>query len=133
MIVELDEEDDLLHYGVKGMKWGRRKSTSKADQKRAAKDAKEKGKRKSAAKNRRTLSEKDLDAYISRLEKEKKLKSLADADTSPGKTAVQQILGESGKRVLGTVVAGVGVYAVRAALQGKFDPKEAAGHLKPKK
>jgi hypothetical protein len=135
MIVDLNEEDDLVHYGVKGMRWGVRKSRpkSKADLKREAKDVREKGKRKSAAKNRRNLSDADLEKYVQRLEKEKKLKSLIDNDVEPGKTVVKQILGDSGKKVLGTAIAGVGIYAVRAALQGKFDPKEAAGHLKPKK
>lgn len=132
MIVDMDEKG-LQHYGVPGMKWGKRKSTSKAAMKRQAKDVKEQGKRKSASKNRRNLSEKELDSYVSRLEKEKKLKSLVDADTAPGKTVAKQILGNSGKTVLTAVATGAGMYAVRAALQGKFDPKEAAGYLKPKK
>jgi len=132
MIIHMDE-NVLSHYGVKGMRWGFSRGKSKADFKRQAKDAKERNKRKSVAKGRRTLSDKDLDSYISRLQKEKQLKSLTAADTAPGKTVAKQILGESGKNVLRTVITGVGIYAVRAALQKNFDPKEAAAALKPKK
>ena len=130
-------EDFLEHFGVKGMKWGVRKSAPKkgsaAQQKRSAKDNREKVKRKNAAKNRRVLSDQDLDRYISRMEKEKKLKTLVDDDVNPGQKFVKAATSQTGRQVIGTVGAGLGVYAVRAAIQGKWDNKEAVDYLKPKK
>jgi hypothetical protein len=129
MVDNPEVQDFIAHVGVKGMRWGVRKAKTTAD----IKNSKEVQRRKTASERRRILKDEDLDKYISRLEKEKKFKALTDADTKPGKTFAQQVMTNAGRTALTAVVTGIGVYTVRAMLEGKFDPKEAAKHLKPKK
>lgn len=117
---DIDETKALAHYGVKGMKWG---------VKRTRKETAARNQRASAGKRRRTLSDKDLDSYISRLEKEKKLKSLIDDDLRPGKTQVNQILKNAGGKVGTAVAAGVGMYVVRGLITKKWGLDELAGNI----
>jgi len=138
--------DSLKHYGVLGMKWGRsrgRQSTSTSVRKKSKKTGEEqeldetnkkiKSERRMTNKKRRTLSDEDLKIKIGRLELEKKLKELTQQDIDKGKSPVTKLLidiGESSLRAAGTAV---GTYAVKAILDGKFDRKEAASFIKPKK
>ena len=55
-------DDELIHFGVKGMKWGRRKSKQTSGSK----------KKKSSKKNPRRMSNKELAARIKRLDLEKR-------------------------------------------------------------
>lgn len=134
-----DTEDFLEHYGIKGMKWGvRRKRGSDGrvvggKSKITKKEAKIRAKRQKMSNNRRQLSDDDVKKAVERLQNEKKLKQLVDEDLSPGKTIAKKVLSESGQTAARAVITGVGVYAVRAALERKFDPMEASKHLKPKK
>ena len=57
-----DDDDELMHHGVKGMKWGRRKSKQTSGSK----------KKKSSKKNPRRMSNKELAARIKRLDLEKR-------------------------------------------------------------
>lgn len=104
----------LEHYGVSGMKWGVQNgppypldSKGKAALKeQRKKDREEKKDRKEAEKRRRTMSDEELDARIKRLEKEKKLKELTDADVNRGKKVVKDFLSSTGGKVLkGTAYA----------------------------
>jgi|694.fasta_scaffold01451_12 hypothetical protein len=115
----------IEHAGVKGMKWGVRKQRTK-------KQTREINKRKAAVSNRRTLSDNDLKNFISRLENEKKLKQLIEADLSPGKAVTKKLLSEGGQKVLKTVATGAAIYGVKVALTRQFDAKEAASYLAPK-
>jgi hypothetical protein len=103
----------LEHYGKKGMKWGVRKSRTRREM--AVINS-----RKNIRKNRKFISDKDLDQYITRLQNEKKLKDLLDDDLAPGKTASKRILGESGQKVAKTLVAGGALLAVKVAVNKKF-------------
>lgn len=128
-----DTEDFLSHYGVKGMKWGKRN-------KRTQKESREISKRKKIASKRRTLSDKEIETYIGRLEKEKKLKSLIEDDLSPGKKVAKQIMSDTGQKVVKTVATGAALYAIKVGIGNKFkasdmkklDWKEAAQYLAPK-
>ena len=63
---ELLSDDELMHFGVKGMKWGRRKSKQTSGSK-GKKTSKKKNK-----KNARRMSNKELMARIKRLDLEKR-------------------------------------------------------------
>lgn len=119
----------IEHVGVKGMKWGVRK---RRNHRRTPQEV-IRDNRKSALQRRRILKDEDLDKLISRLEKEKKLKTLVQNDLSPGKVATASLIRNVGTAAATTVGTGIAVYAVKAALQKKFDLKEAAGFVKLKK
>lgn len=122
-------ENFLAHYGVRGMKWGVRKGVVNPRLQRTKKENKIRTERKDARRKRQTLSDKDLDKYIKRLESEKKLKSLLDDDLTPGKSAVQQVLRNSGTKVAGAVVAGAGMYVVRGVLTKQWGLGDLASNI----
>ena len=126
--------DIIVHYGVKGMKWGVRRYQNKDGSLTPAGKARERTKnekrsRSELSRNRRTASLEELTKQINRLETEKKLKSLIDEDIKPGRTMVAKILKSSGSKVLSGAVAGGIAYAVHYALTKEFDPKEFANYI----
>lgn len=135
-------ENNLKHYGVLGMKWGVRRSSSQLTKGASKKspeeellenDKKIKNHRRQLSKNRRSLSDEELKLAIGRLETEKKLRDLTKQDIEKGRSPVTKLLidiGESSLRAAGTAV---GTYAVKAILDGHFDRKEAASFIRPKK
>lgn len=127
-------ENELRHYGVLGMRWGKRKSNSNtvSPKNKNNSDQSVKDERKVASKNRRTLSDAELKKRIERMELERKMKDLTDKDIAPGRKAVNEILSNSGKKVATTVLTGATLYAVKAGLEGKVNLKEAASYLAPK-
>ena len=112
-----DESDDLYldHYGVKGMRWGHRKrkvsSSSKSNQRKSRREMK---------RNRRTLSEADLNRNLDRLRKEKQIKELIDEDVNPGKKYIQDVLKKSGDRLLPAALAAGGAYALAQVMDVKM-------------
>lgn len=135
-------ENQLMHYGILGMKWGvrrtpeqlaraRGKTASKKEPNDSDKDRKEKSSREKDLKNRRTLSTSDIQKKIDRLRLEKQFKSLTEEDLAPGKKLVSDILGSAGKKVLEAAAAGAMAYTVKALMTKKFDAKEAASYIAP--
>lgn len=128
--------DIIVHYGVKGMKWGVRRYQNKDGSLTPAGKARERTKnekrsRSELSRNRRTASLEELTKQISRLETEKKLKSLIDEDIKPGRTMVAKILKSGGSKVLSGAVAGGIAYAINYALTKEFDPKDFANYISP--
>lgn len=130
----------LIHYGVKGMKWGvirKRVSDSvrnsypyqKHQLKKRAKI--EKVRRKYSTKTVRGMSDDELNARIERLKLEKQYKALTKADVAPGRAAVDQVLSESGKKVLTIAAAGLMAYTIKAKMTKNFDWSEAANYIAP--
>lgn len=129
------DRTELYHFGVKGMKWGVRRyqnsdgSLTPAGRKRYDKQVR--ASRKADVKNRRTLSDSEIEQKIKRLESEKKLKNLTEEDLSPGRKAASDILKSAGNKVLTAAAAGAAAYAVKVAMTKKFDIKEAASYIVP--
>lgn len=133
-------DNTLTHWGVKGMKWGVRRyqnpdgSLTPAGQKRQRRlaDRSRKKDMRAAVKNRRLLSDDELDSRIRRIEKEKRLRDLTDEEINRGRKATKEVLSTSGKKVATTVVTGAATYGVKAAMTRKFDADEAASYMAPK-
>lgn len=127
-----DKANEFLeHYGVKGMKWGVRRTDAQLA--RSAKkdpntpEGAVRAKRKSAVSNRRTISDKDLDALVDRLKKEKQLKDLVDGDVSPGKKFAKNVVHDSGNKVLKGLATGVGIFAAKKVVSATFGEAAAEG------
>lgn len=129
------DRTELYHFGIKGMKWGVRRyqnsdgSLTPAGRKRYDKQVR--ASRKADVKNRRTLSDSEIEQKIKRLESEKKLKNLTEEDLSPGRKAASDILKSAGNKVLTAAAAGAAAYVVKVAMTKKFDIKEAASYIVP--
>jgi hypothetical protein len=102
------------------MKWGvRNKSRNKIPRK----EMRARSKRRQASVKRRHISDADLDAFINRLSREKKLKVLVDEDLKPGRSAAKRMLAQNGQRVISTVVAGGTLYAIKIGVEKVMSPK----------
>lgn len=128
--------DVLVHYGIKGMKWGIRRTEEQLRRARGKLESdanrSEVKRRKATYKNRRTISDDDLRKEVSRLELEKKYKNLVDEDVRPGRTAVQKFLKSTGGRVLTSAAIGTMAYAGYLALGGSDpDGTKMANYLFP--
>lgn len=126
---------ELYHYGVLGMKWGRRRYQNKDGTLTAAgkarKNSEVKKQRKRDVKNRRTLTDAELKQKIERLKLEKQLKELTAEDISPGKSYVSGIMKTSGSRVLTNAVSGGTAYAVKSYMTKEFNIRDAANYIVP--
>lgn len=128
-------EDHLYHHGVKGMKWGVRKtkssisSISKKMKSRSEAKKRDKIAKKEARKVIRTeerkkkkvrvkdLSNEELQSKIKRLQMEKQYRDLKKDEVSAGRKLVGDILKTSGKTIGVQVVNYVAGKAINAAMK----------------
>lgn len=117
----------LAHHGIKNQKWGVRRfqnpdgSYTEEGKKRYGK-AKEKlsditkpitesiarkKRNREYEKNRSSMSDKDLNAAIDRLKKEKQLREMIH----PGRTYAKEIIKNVGQKVLTTAAVGIALYS----------------------
>lgn len=112
---DIMDENSLTHYGVLGMKWGRRKQkssgssnrTSRREEKKVVKEAKKRGIVSSVKKTKKVkikdLSDSELQSKIRRLQMEKQYRDLKRDEVSKGRKMAGQILSNVGVK-LGTEV-----------------------------
>ncbi len=101
-------EDFLEHYGVKGMKWGVRKRVSNAVTKArggpklpdSADAAEAKVSKKKAKNNVGSLSNKELQALVTRMNLEQQYSRLAVGDRGPAQKFIADTLTNVGKQQL---------------------------------
>ncbi len=140
------DNTELIHHGIKGQKWGVRRYQNKDGTRTAAgkkrekalnADSQVKAQRKAEVKSRRTMiddearamSDKELQQKIKRLQLEKQYKDLREADTSPGRKYVSDVLSSAGKKALTVAAAGAISYAIKVAITKEFNPAEAARYV----
>lgn len=118
------EEDFLEHYGVKGMRWGVRRSRESLAKAREARkndpNRRVVQERKALKKKVRTLSDGDIQAFTQRLESERKLSTLLkDSTSSPGQRKAEEIVDSIGTKTVKNVGTGIAV-SVAAHFGNKF-------------
>lgn len=123
-------KESLAHYGVLGMKWGRRKGRTSSSI-RSADKAKKKAMR-NDVKKRRLLSDADLNKKLERIKKEKQLREITSEEINPGRRFIKNILSSSGTKVATALVTGAALYAVKTKMTKEFDIKELASYMTPK-
>ena len=113
-------ENDLSHAGVLGMKWGIRKDRSSGSSDSSStsgssgssdssKGSKISGyDRKELAARRKTMTDKELNDAVNRLQTEKRLKELAQADVSSGKKYAVSLLKKIGKSAVENTATTIG-------------------------
>lgn len=101
----------LEHFGVRGMKWGVRKDPSANAQVRKS--------RAKMYKNRRTMSDSDIKRAVSRMQMEKKLKTLVEEDITPGRLAAKEFLSKTGAAFVGAAAGAAGAALVKSYLAKK--------------
>ena len=81
------KDDELAHYGTKGMKWGKRKGVTTSGD--AAKPAKPRAK---------DMSDDELKSHINRLKLEKEYTKLSAPEVNRGRKIVGDLLLDVGKK-----------------------------------
>ena len=80
--------------------------------------------KKKDVKNRGVLTTQQLQEKIQRLQMEKQLKELTEAELHPGRKATKQALSSIGTKVATTALTGAALYGLKALVSKKFDGGE---------
>lgn len=106
----------LEHFGIKGMKWGRRKSRPNPH---------EESKKSWDSKPVSQMSNNELRSRLNRLQMEKQYRELSPKQVDPGKKLAREILGNAGKQVATEVAKKALSYGVKLAFtsMAKNNPK----------
>lgn len=118
---QMTDEEFLQHHGVKGMKWGVRRSQAELD--RAAGRTPSKGrlgsssrKRKSSAPPASSMDDNQLRQRINRLQMEKQYNELTASKTGAGRKFAKKALGTAGTAIVVSQLTKGGNKAVDAGV-----------------
>lgn len=92
-------QDTLMHYGIKGMKWGVRRTPAQLGHK--TKNTSKKQRRAEV----KSMSDAELRNRINRLQMEKQYMQLTEPEISPGKKFVKEVCNNAAKQTASTYVA----------------------------
>lgn len=112
----------LAHYGVVGMKWGKRKGqthtvTSGSDGKFVKPNSSSGPKKTNISK----MSNGEIEARIKRLNLEKQLKEASSSQsTTKGRKIIGSVLENSGKQAATTILTAAAIYGAKTAIDAKF-------------
>lgn len=122
-IPKYKEALELHHYGILGMKWGRRKGKSKDTLRRKVASASEEAKKTSKIRKKKIyeMTNDELSYVTRRMSLEQNYKTLKKAKKSTGRRMMEKTLEEQGKKVLvaGMTVAGKALYTAYKAYKSK--------------
>ena len=125
--------NELEHHGVKGMRWGHRKTpvrsyrqTSSSTNKSSNRSSKKTPSKKSKIKS---MSDSEIQSKIKRLEMEKRLSTLSNEDRHPGTNFVKNALTGSGKQALTTVGKNAMIGGLRYDTDQSFTGKDFVKNL----
>ena len=133
------ESGELMHYGVKGMKWGVRKVPERVGKKVTRKGSELKQRRAIQKKrivannNRSSMSDAELNRRISRLEKERRLNELTKSEVTRGRSKAKRVLGGIATTTITAVGIGAGKYVAKKAIEKRWGEKVASEIVKTSK
>lgn len=132
------ETNYLIHHGIKGQKWGVRRTAEQLGHRVGNKtetffgNHQAKKMRKQDIKKRRIMSDAELEKKILRMKNERILKDMAVADLYPVRKTTVDFVKRIGGKTLSTVATGAALYAVKAYITGEINVKEAASYMTPR-
>lgn len=121
----------LYHTGVKGMRWGVRRSRSKSASS-ANKSEDHIKSRRLKKKKPSEMSNAELKELTTRLQLEKQYKDLSPQKISAGKKFVNGIINQSASQVATKLVTGAGLLAAKKIITAKYG-EDIAAQIMPKK
>lgn len=97
----MEQTDVLQHFGILGMKWGRRRS--RAELERARSDD-SKSAKKVKSKSVSEMSNDELKSLTQRMQLERQLRDLRQSEKTTGQRIVEDVLKEVGKELIKSAV-----------------------------
>lgn len=96
--------DELYHHGIKGMKWGVRRSRAQLGYSSSPRKTKKQAQKVSSKQQRRNemknMSDAELRNRINRIQMEKQYMQLTEPQLSPGKKFVKDVLTNAAKQTV---------------------------------
>ena len=117
----MEEEKSIFHFGVLGMKWGRRKSRPSSDDRKVLTDIR--------GKKAHELSNLQIRKAAERIQLEKQYKDLTTKSQNSVVKAVNEILSNQGKTMFAAFVSTSAALAVKYVMENRETIADNAANL----